>query len=214
MDDIEGGDSGQQPPTPTRIQASISSSSAPVPVITRGNSRAASGGRSAPATPYTLQRTMTADLARQQFAETPSRVPPLRHASSAASEAALVLQGHGTLRRTASAGDLSMLSLQQGDADRRARSAAAEGSNLHCIALNARERGGVGVLGKLMGKVGGAGRQAAGRNDFKAFLGPPGVSCCPGPNKKSVLYWLRQVYTCVAACLRNPNEHSNTGSRT
>ncbi|EIE18161.1 camp-binding domain-like protein [Coccomyxa subellipsoidea C-169] len=172
MDDIEGGDSGQQPPTPTRIQATISSSSAPVPGITRGNSRAASGGRSAPATPYTLQRTMTADLARQQFAETPSRVHPLRHASSATSEAALAQQGHGMLRRTASAGDLSMLSLQQGDADRRARSAAAEGSN-------ARERGGAGVLGKLMGKVGGAGRQAARRNDFKAFLGPPGGRSVP-----------------------------------
>lgn len=171
MDDMDGGESGQdEASSPTRFQASTSGVAAAAPIPTRGHGRTATG-RTAPAIPYALQRTMTADLARQHsagppgvppFGGHPSGVPPLRHISSAGSDARLQLQGQSSaLRRTASAGDFPSV-LVESDVER--------GSEV------LQGRSGGGVLGKLMGRVGAGSRQAARLKELRAFGGPPGVS--------------------------------------
>lgn len=128
-----------------------------------------SGGRSAPGSPYTLQRTMTADLARQQIPgparqqESSPGAHLLRRADSTASDAGLGLPRMPVkpLRRTASVGDFP---------------ASASEFDLEAGQASCRESYRGGVLDKIIGRVGGSAGRSAGRKAQKFLTRPFRVS--------------------------------------
>ena len=128
--------------------------------------RSPSGGRSAPASPYTLQRIMTPDLARQHIPnlahqqQSPPGAHLLRRVDSAASDAGVGLAHVPVqpLRRTASVGDFP---------------ASASGFDLEAGPISAQERyRGGGVLDKIIGRRGGIAGNLAGRKATKSLARP------------------------------------------
>ncbi len=129
------------------------------------NRNTPSGGRSAPGSPYTLQRTMTSDFARQQIPgparqqQSPPGAHLLRRAESTASDvdAGLWQVTVEPLRRTASLGDfpssVSRFDIEAGQSSRRE---SYRGS----------------VLDRMIGRTGGSAGKSAGRKAARHLARP------------------------------------------